>query len=176
MPVTALANVDSSAEPSAPASQYVHVEDPRLRVALEEAWKAIDVQRDQVGEVKSRAIALLSIATLTVGLFGDRTVLGDDGVSGWAIAVGVGFAVLLVCAVWVSVPRRWRFARRPASLRWYPDNAKTIDEMRSGLLADAVQDFEDHDTVLRQVRFVQTLSVVALGEIAVALMVGAISS
>ena len=167
--------VGTDAADGPPTSAYQHSEDPRLRLALDDAWRAIDVQRDQLGEIKSRTIALLSVATIAVGLLGDRAFLEGDQPSRWGYVTLGAFCVLSLAAVSVSVPQRWSFARKPSALSWYPHSGKTIDEMRSGLLADAAEHFQTHERKLKRLSVAQVASVLAVGVVAAALLVNSIT-
>lgn len=151
---------------------FAHEEDPRLRLALDESWAAIGLQKDQLDEIKSRSITLVSVGTVAIGLFGGEDLLGDGGLPcGWGLVVLVGFVLLVLSAIAASVPRKWCFSRNPAVLAAYPESGKTIDEMRSGLLRDACKHFADNQRQLNQLRIFQVISPVAAGAVALALIV-----
>jgi hypothetical protein len=91
--------VGTNATEGKPTSAYQHSEDPRLRLALDDAWRAIDVQRDQLGEIKSRTIALLSVATIAIGLLGERALFDAGQATRRGFVTLAAFCILLLTAV-----------------------------------------------------------------------------
>jgi hypothetical protein len=144
--------------------------DPRLSIALERSWKSVAAQQGRLDKFHDRALGLLGAVSVMVGVssaVNSRTKL-DLG-SGWArVALGA-FALAAACAVYVLVPRRWRFDSDPSTFRWYFENA-TVEELRSSLLEDAERDYRRNGAVLNRLGWVLTAETALVGLAAGALL------
>ena len=92
-------------------------EDPRLRLAYEEGLRTLAIQREDLERVRSRVIALVSVAALAAGLSGGTVFANGHAPSrAWLYPPIVGFAVLVACVCVVLAPWRLSFETDPRDI------------------------------------------------------------
>lgn len=85
-------------------------EDPRLRLAYDEAMRTFAIQRDDLERLRSRVVTLVSVAALTAGLSGGTFLSHDHPVPGaWLYAPLSAFGVLIICVCLILAPRSMTF-------------------------------------------------------------------
>lgn len=91
-------------------------EDPRLRLAYEAGQHALAIQRDDLERMRTRATALVSVASLAVGLLGG--VIGSHAPhrNGWFFFGLAAFVVLIVCVCLVLAPYVWHWEVDPRKI------------------------------------------------------------
>jgi hypothetical protein len=117
--------------------------DQRFTLALDEARRAIDQQKVDVDNVRSRSAALLGFAGLAASFVGGLTLRDDVERSRW-IFVGVGaFVGIAACAIVIHWPRKLIFAQSSATILDWLDANETTATMRH-LDRDLAEHFAGH--------------------------------
>lgn len=86
--------------------------DERLRLAWEEGRHAVDYQARSLDELRSRAVAVLSAASISAAFLASAVLRGDAEHGRWTWIGTAAFAVVGVLVTWVVAPRKgWTFHR-----------------------------------------------------------------
>lgn len=144
--------------------------DGRLTIALERSWKSVDGQRERLDKFHDRAVGLLGAASVMVGVGAAvNSKVHPDLNSGWSRLGLASFACAVFAAVYILMPRQWRFDSVPSSFQWYFEHS-TLEQLRSSLLADAQRDYQANGTKLLRLGWAVTAETVLLGVAAVGLL------
>jgi hypothetical protein len=102
-----------AADPNEPTSMSEQPEHPGYELAYQEALRAITQQQAVLESLRSRAGALLAVASIVTSFLGGF-VLGDDGPTGWSwLAIGL-FLLGATAVAFVLAPRdQWHFRSEP---------------------------------------------------------------
>jgi hypothetical protein len=112
--------------------EYGTVDDLNAEAAAlisEQARQQLNQQNDDLDVLRTRAVAMLSVAALVAGLFGARLPGGHANARtvGFVIVALVLFAASVVLAVIVAAPRRnWEFTFRLGALLERVDAGKAV--------------------------------------------------
>jgi hypothetical protein len=92
-------------------------DEDKYALALEEARRAVDTQRDDLKGVRDRATAVVTVAGLALSLLAGPA-LRDPRIhpSGWTIAGVAAFVLLTGVALGILWPRTFIFAQDPQTL------------------------------------------------------------
>lgn len=141
------------------------VADPRLDLALRETWKALDFQREHLGEIRNRIGGALTLTTVAFALV-NRTLLTPGGhLRGWGIPPAIGIVLLFAAVLFTAWPRSWAFIRRPARFEqfWVGGAGAPLDQMLSNLYRDACRDYAKNAGKLQIIEIVYTAAIAVLG-------------
>lgn len=144
-------------------SEDWRVADPRVQFAVDQALKSIDAQREHLGELKNRTVAMLSVAAIAIGLAQESVFVGGRP-TGWGWVALLAMALLFGLALHNAWPRDWGFARRPAEMPWYwTDGQATFDQFLLAIFHDVSTAYEENRDRLRPLETAHAAAVVALG-------------
>jgi hypothetical protein len=90
-------------------------------LALEEARRTLDHQRDDLKAIRDRAVAILGIASVSASVAGglSTTKAGHSGVSGWAYAAGGCLVLVIGVTLLIAWPRNVVFNQNGAKIiKW----------------------------------------------------------
>jgi hypothetical protein len=119
------------------------VSDERFNVVLETAQRAIDRQSRGIDELRSRAGALLSAASLAAAFLGADVLQAGTPMSWRSWVAVIAFAVSGATCAWVLLPRRFTFAGSPTKLiAWFIDEPADVDQLR-WVIAKEMEDWYD---------------------------------
>lgn len=150
------------------------VTDERLRLAYEEGMRVLAQQRDDIERLRTRAVALVSVASVAAGLLG----VGNDHLSGPLLAVGlVAFGVLIIFVCFALLPRETIFENDPRIIvSGYVDAHRSLNETLRWLAIYAGDNAERNAKKLNGLSWLYAIGVIALGllvaSFAAALVVG----
>lgn len=126
-----------------------------LSILFSESCRHIDGQIAAVESLRTRSVALLSVAALVAGLFGPHLIAGRH--SWWVdLAVWVAlfaFGVTVLIALWILTPRQtWEFYQE---INPYLDELSDGKEVRASemlynLAADSEQSFSVNEGIIRK--------------------------
>lgn len=129
-------------EPAAP--------DPRLAIVLSEAIRALDGQRDNLDNLRSRVGILLSAATIATSFLGglafDRAEVGWPGIT----AVGL-FVLHVVLGLLVLRPQKWTFQTSAKVLidGWILKDDVSVDQLQRALARKLEHHYNANEEKLR---------------------------
>lgn len=132
--------------PQADASEVAEA----AQLLWSEAQRQISRQESDIDTLRTRAVAVLSVAALVAGLFGSHISTAPHRHTwvGWAVAAAlVLFAASVVCAVVVMMPRGWTFGESLTEYvaRVRAGNLVPIDVTTN--MAEHVQEWHDSNQV-----------------------------
>lgn len=120
-------------------------------LALEEARRTLDHQRDDLKALRDRAIAILGIASVSASVAGGLSTTKSDHseVSAWALAAGICLALVIAVTLVVSWPRKVVFNQNAATIiKWIElDKPNTPSNVQRNL-AIFMQKQYDHNALL----------------------------
>ena len=148
--------------------------DPRLKLGLDEVWRSITFQANQVDSIKARSGAALTVAGVLIALSSSNAFLQHKA-HFWDWAAIIAFIGEVVAVVVVMWPRDWVFDRRPDALRWYWENGQTYDQMMAGLFADAERHHRANEDTLDGMEIAFLAVMVGLGWVLVSVMLALIT-
>jgi hypothetical protein len=92
-------------------------------IALEEARRTLDHQRDDLKSIRDRAVAVLGIASVSASVAGglSTTTTSKPGISGWAYAAGGFLALVIVVTLLIAWPRKVVFNQNGTKIIKYID-------------------------------------------------------
>lgn len=139
-------------------------EDPRLRLAYDEGFRVLNLQRDDLERLRTRVVTLVSVGSLTAGLLGGFSGATELDSSVWFYVGLSAFGVLVFCVCMILAPHTTVFETDPrVILEQYVDAGRDWnDTLRwcahyAGVNADTNK--EKLDFLVR----IYLLAVIALG-------------
>ena len=137
------------------------VTDERLRLAYEEAMRVLVQQRDDQERLRTRAVALVSVASLAAGFFG----FGRPHASSVWVGVGfVAFVVLVLSVAAALLPWQMTFENDPRIIiSGYVDASLSFNQTLRWLAIYAGGHAERNAKNLNRLALVYGLGVFALG-------------
>jgi len=149
----------------------VSVEDPRLRLAYDEGERRLLQQSGDLDKLRGRAVSLVSVAALAVGLLSGLA--GDNPGARDSTAYSVGlwaFAALIVLVCILLVPYKWVFETDPREvLTGYVDQGRDMNETLRWLAKYKGDATEANGKKLDRLHVVYLAAVAALGIVVVSL-------
>src|SRR4051794_13305835 len=95
---------------------------PAFQLILDEARRSIDRQSERVQSVRERALGLVGFGALIAAALSLGA--GADALGPWGIVAVAGFIGVTASALYVLVPREFRFELSPGRMdRWFDDPA-----------------------------------------------------
>jgi hypothetical protein len=120
-------------------------------LALEEARRAIDQQREDLKSVRDRTVALLGIATVTASVIAAASVGRSKPAASWARYGAVACIVCLVLlALFVSWPRATRFTYKPTGIIDWAKSSANEAVGRSHLARHLESDYDENRKIINQ--------------------------
>jgi hypothetical membrane protein len=150
------------------------VADERLRLAYEEGMRVLAQQRDDMERLRTRTVALVSVASLAAGFLG----VGHDHLSEpWVVVGLVAFGALIVSVCIALLPRETIFENDPRIIvSGYVDAHRNLNETLQWLAIYAGDNAERNAKKLNGLSLLYAIGVIALGllvaSFAMALVVG----
>lgn len=139
-------------------------EDPRLRLAYEEGFRVLDLQRDDLERLRTRVVTLVSVGAVTAGLLGGFFGDTQPDHSGWFYLGLVGFGVLTVCVCVILAPHETIFETDPrVILENYVDASLDMDQTLRWSAHYAGVNAETNKEKLDFLGHFYTAAVIALG-------------
>lgn len=137
-------------------------EDARLRMAYNEGFRALDIQRDDLERLRTRMVSILSAAAVSAGLFGAFLSKSHGGRAGWIYAGLIAFSVLIICAALVLAPWTWTFETDPRILlNDYVDAGRDLNDTLRWAACHAGENCAKNRQVLRWLVRLYLVSVLA---------------
>jgi hypothetical protein len=134
-----------------PTSSGALPQDALYVLALEEARRAIEQQRDDLKSVRDRTVALLGISTITASVTAGASVGRGALAPSWARYAAMGCVISLVLVtLFVSWPRATRFTYKPTAIIDWAKSAATEAVGRSHLARHLESDYDDNRKVINQ--------------------------
>lgn len=139
-------------------------EDARLRLAYDEGFRALDLQREDLERMRARVVALISVGSLAVGVLAAFIGRQPDHRSGWAYVGLAAFAVLVVCVCVILAPHKTVFETDPrVILTYYVDRDRDISETLRWSAHYAGVNGDANRKMLERLGWVYVTAIVALG-------------
>ena len=134
-----------------------------LELALEQAFNAIDVQRDRLQDFRSRTATLLGAAAIGGGFVTSVNTEADAPISeGWGGLALAAFVVQFLASIVVLWPHEFIFSRRPDwMVEKVLDGHWSNERFRAKLLRDSVGHCSENDKSIGRISFAFVVSVMA---------------
>jgi len=148
------------------------VDDQRYELALTEARRGIDGQREDLAGVRDRASGLLAVAGLSAAFIGGLSIRDGADLSNWTIVAAVAFTGLVVVASFVLWPRKFTFALNAEILvAWANQEAATTSEMDRRLAEHLTNHYDKNEKAVRWLFRAYTAGIVLLAVEIAALLI-----
>ena len=140
-------------------------EDARLRLAYDEGFRALDIQRDDHERLRSRVVTLVSVASIAAGLLGGFSATKSHQSHVWLLYLGVAaFVALVGCVCVILSPRKWWFETDPRRLLTdYVDAGRDLNYTLRWAAHYAGENAEKNRRKLDRLSWVYLAAIAALG-------------
>ncbi len=129
-------------------------EDPRYRLAYDEALRAISQQEATLNDLRSRAGLVLAALSVVTSFLGGTALAGGGGLEAMEIVATVCFVGAGTALVWLLWPREgWRFRFGPKRIiADYVESKEPadLDEMHRDLALHLAENLSANDIKLRR--------------------------